>query len=384
MQLCSWFFIIMLWAQPGYALTSDTEEFFRDWQQLIQKTYNEKIYQDLKIDEWRQAFEKNFKGEEIEEAIRLNLQKIGRQLELPDQALLNDQQPLFWAYRAAEGKAAPTPQLGAWVERKGQHWFVSYVFKQTPAAKMGLKRGDEILTINDAPFHPIKSFQTQSAKTWNITYLRDAHGSPIKGSFQPLMATWEQLMVQDITNSRLVFKYQDRYVGYVRLWTVHSDAALTALSEVLREMDGKVDVLIVDTRDGLSYRSPGLLSLFLPRQDGERTVKALFNKPVIALVNNGTSGSREWLVGMLRNEQRAILVGQTTAGEFYTNDHIWFHNDRWLLRRPLADKSTLPGFKQQTGLTPDIATDSGLVFSAGNDPAWQAALSAVTRFDKRS
>ena len=95
--------------------------------------------------------------DDVRRVLRLLLGK----LQASHTEFLVDTDQRYWALQSVfshQIDGAPFYQIGAMFERHGHQWFVRSVFEDSPAAHSGLKRGDEIVSVNDKPLAPVESF----------------------------------------------------------------------------------------------------------------------------------------------------------------------------------------------------------------------------------
>jgi carboxyl-terminal processing protease len=120
-------------------------------------------------------------------------------------------------------------------------------------------------------------------------------------------------------------------VGYIRLNQFSANAA-TEMRNAIRDLEKKqVAGYILDLRNnpgGLLLSSVEIAQMWLEdgtivstvnrqgKQDIEKSNhRALTNKPVVVLVNDGSASASEILSGALQDNKRAVLVGEKTFGK---------------------------------------------------------------------
>ncbi|MBI5397155.1 MAG: PDZ domain-containing protein [Verrucomicrobia bacterium] len=261
---------------------------------------------------------------------------------------------------------------------------IEEAFKDGPAAKAGIGKGDQILRIGDTPTTGLSLSET-------VTRLRGEPGStvtltvlhPAAGKTRVVQLQRAFVKVISVRNPRVLAGK----VGYLRItgfnqftgpdtreaieellkkgacaWVLdlrsNTGGPLRAAREVAGRFLEPAQPAFILQLDPPPQRREFFASRFGPRANG----------PLAVLVNAGTAGAAEVLAGALRIGRRATLVGSKTAG----------HN-RVLQLMPLPGGTAaliergeclLPdggGFAQR-GVLPDVMLD------ADNGPVvWQRA-----------
>lgn len=166
----------------------------------------------------------------------------------------------------------------------------------------------------------------------------------------------------------------DGHIGYLRPGDL-SRPQLQELDTTLRAFAGKkVDALILDLRDCLEsddYAAAAefasrfvakdlpLFSLRGPVSTKPRafssTQNPIYSGLIVLLVDHGTAGASEALASVLRHYDKAIVVGQTTAGRAVDYEDLPLPGGQ-VLRVAVAE-AILPDQRPRfpDGLTPDLA-----------------------------
>lgn len=153
----------------------------------------------------------------------------------------------------------------------------------------------------------------------------------------------------------------DPAIGYIRVADVVEKTIPAVDAEVTKFTDAKVIGYVLDLRyaDGHDYEAAATLaSRFL--NDGQElfTLKSsdaepkvfhaggspgakLTDVPLMVLINDRTRGSAEALAGALRSQNRAILIGNHTAGAAVAWEDLKLSDDRVL--RVATSKILFPG-----------------------------------------
>ncbi|MEM8810786.1 MAG: PDZ domain-containing protein, partial [Cyanobacteria bacterium P01_G01_bin.38] len=133
-----------------------------------------------------------------------------------------------------------------------ENTFVKAIFDGSPAATAGLQVGDQILSADDQPFEPIKSFLEKVDQS--VTLL--VQKSPNPGSQQEITVTPKlfdgiTMFVDAMAESVDVIKKKGKQIGYIHAWSYASEDYQKQLEDELfygRLKDA--DALILDLRDG--------------------------------------------------------------------------------------------------------------------------------------
>lgn len=202
--------------------------------------------------------------------------------------------------------------------------------EDTPAHRAGILPGDRIIEIN--------SNKTDSLNLReNISRLRGEPGSSVSikirrgEEFRDYTLTREEISISSIKGTRML----DGDVGYIRV-TEYSTPTAPALRKAVKELlEKNMKALILDQRNnpgGLLTSSIEVSDMFLPKgapivsTRGRGTTASpppakagdkehFTDFPMVILVNKGSASAAEIVSGALRDNKRAILVGETTFGK---------------------------------------------------------------------
>ena len=198
----------------------------------------------------------------------------------------------------------------------------------SPASRAGVQPKDVITSIDGKS---TKGMSTEDA----VKLIRGQAGTSVKltlrrkGQPLDLSLTRERIELHAVEH-QINSTSDGLKVGYIRLKQFNANAAKD-MRAALRELDGKVDGYVLDLRS-----NPGgllMASIEIARQwlnegtivstktrDGITEVRkangrALTDKPLVILVNEGSASASEILSGALQDNNRAVLVGQKTFGK---------------------------------------------------------------------
>lgn len=198
----------------------------------------------------------------------------------------------------------------------------------SPADKAGLKSGDIIIEVDGIHLADLTLIEAanllegEAGTMLNLVVKRDDHLSSY------------QILREIIHTPSIIAKRLDEAFAFARISQFQDDTAST-LSQALSNLHATTPLqgLILDLRNnagGLLYSAVETAELFLNNQaivsirgrDAQqvehfsaKNQAILPNIPIILLVNGGTASAAEILVGALKDNHRAVVVGQPTFGK---------------------------------------------------------------------
>ncbi|MDD5305828.1 MAG: S41 family peptidase [Deltaproteobacteria bacterium] len=202
------------------------------------------------------------------------------------------------------------------------------VFPGTPAAKAGLKPGDQIVKIGNESTLNITTSEAADR-------LRGAPGSKVRifVKHQGGGAEDYEMARQIIAIDSVKWKMLGNKAGYIALDAFQSNS-VAEFGRALAELHGKgMKGLILDLRGnpgGLldvavkiadTFLAAGTIVTTAGRTEADRSVHNAAPEgtepryPLVVLVDNQSASAAEIIAGALRNHSRALLVGQTTFGK---------------------------------------------------------------------
>lgn len=201
--------------------------------------------------------------------------------------------------------------------------------EETPAETAGLKANDEIIAIDG------KSTKGISVKD-AANMIRGRKGTKVK----LLIRRNNKDKIYEITRDEIKLKAASqrtpfktkipKKIGYIRLNSFLSKNASNEIMTMLRDYKDK-DGVILDIRSnpgGLLSNAVSISDMFIDGgaivstvdRDGYKEVKKatshlIWNKPLVVLIDRGSASASEILSGALKDNNRAVLIGQNSFGK---------------------------------------------------------------------
>ena len=242
----------------------------------------------------------------------------------------------------------------------------------TPASRAGIKAGDYIVRINGE--------QVQGKSLYEaVNMMRGPVGSPIEITIRRKglnKAKIFKIIREVIEIKSVVSELKDKEIGYLRLRAFNENSDNQLKKEISKFENNKNIVgYILDLRNnpgGLLSQAIKISDFFL--DDGEivstkgRKIKEnrkffaskgdrINGKPLIVLINKGSASASEIVAGALKDQKRAILLGETTYGKGSVQSIIPLKNKGAI--RLTISKYYLPSGKSisEVGVSPDITIE---------------------------
>ena len=239
----------------------------------------------------------------------------------------------------------------------------------SPAYEVGVKAGDYIVKIND---HQVQGKTLTEA----VDLMRGPVGSDIeitvrrKGVKKAIIfkITREIIKIQSVKSKKI-----DNSIGYIRL-TAFNENSSFQIKKIINEFvkDKNIKGYILDLRNnpgGLLSQAIKIADFFLTngeivstksRKESENRRwfankgDIIDGKVLIVLINYGSASASEIVAGALKDNKRAILLGENTYGKGSVQSIIQLKNNGAI--RLTISKYYLPSGESisEVGVTPDI------------------------------
>lgn len=278
--------------------------------------------------------------------------------------------------------------IGAWVDTSTEFLTIISPMPGSPAERVGLKPGDEILAVNgedmigvDANL-VVRKVLGPAGTVVRLTVRREGEIEPLE-----FAVTREKIVVPSVESRML-----EGDVAYVRLLTFGEDTTAD-LQRALDELLGQDPVgLVLDLRangGGFLHTAVEVASEFIGEGtllierfgDGSQQLyraesggRAL-DIPLVVLIDGGTASASEIVAGAIQDAKRGLLVGETSFGKGSVQVWIPLQGDGGAVRITTARWYTpLDRLIHGVGLTPDVVVEAPAEGTAEQDPALDKAV----------
>jgi carboxyl-terminal processing protease len=278
--------------------------------------------------------------------------------------------------------------IGALTQQRDGKTFVYGLPAGLPAAKSGLKTGDEIVAADGAEFEPVKSFAGKAGQTVTLTIRRTAAGPTETLAVTPERIKPDDAYLAAIKESARIIPTEGRRIGYIRMWSYAGREYQHALEEAITSGPLKdADVLIWDLRGGWGGAQPSYLDLFDPRGPAMTVtrrsgkvdiVNARWRRPAVLLIDGGTRSGKEILAYGFKKYGFGPLVGTMTKGDVLAATAFML-SDGSLLELAVEDVRVDGERLEGHGVAPTIEVPFVLEYSAGADPQLERALAIAAQ-----
>ena len=284
--------------------------------------------------------------------------------------------------------------------------FVDAVLEGSPADRAGLKVGDEILKVDAAPYHPIRSFRGKVGDKAVITLKHTAEEAAQDVSVEVISIAPLQAFRDATVASARVLERDGRRIGYVHVWASVGEASTDALRQALANIGGEkehdehehkgdaaspatLDGVIIDMRGkigGTGQNASRYLEVIDPRgplmrsrnKDNKERLRQALRGRTAVLIDQHTRSTAELFVHAYKRERQGPLVGTRTAGAVSAAAAYLMPGDDLLYLAVTGleiDGEILEG----PGVAPDIEVARPLAYANGADPVLDAASAQLVR-----
>ncbi len=265
------------------------------------------------------------------------------------------------------------------------------VFPDSPAEHSGLKPHDSILFVDGLPIVEKGIVHTERVRGPECSAVVLTIQSPGGQPRQVLLIRFRITSALPI-NAQLVPTKDGSRIGYIFLPTFYDDTIPGQVKQALEDF-GSLDALILDNRMNsggasnvvepiLSHFTSGTLGNFVSRKSTRPftiTADPVNNSqtvPLVVLVGPDTVSFGEIFSGILQDQGRAKIVGQTTMGNVETlHGYSFADGSRAWIAEERFDPIHSHAIWEKNGVKPDVVAYADWdAFTFENDPSIAAAL----------
>lgn len=277
--------------------------------------------------------------------------------------------------------------IGIFTKDINEKTFISGILEGTPAARAGLKVGDEVIAVDGKPYQPIQSFLDKAEQEVKVSIQESPDPKSRKDvTVIPKKLNPDTLFLEAMRQSIKIIERNSKKIGYVHIWSYAGDQYQQLLVEEigfgkLKDTEG----LILDLRDGWGGAEPHYLNIFnkqvpgltqMARDGVKRTIDLQWRKPVVMVVNNGSRSGKEILAYGFKKYGLGKLIGTKTAGAVVGGSPFLLEDGNLLYLAVVdvwIDGERLEG----KGVIPDIEVPFPLEYAQGKDPQFNKAVDVL-------
>lgn len=265
--------------------------------------------------------------------------------------------------------------------------FVTAVLAGFPAAKAGIAVGDEIVSVDDAPFRPVGSFRGKAGSAVKIALRRERGGDTSSVEVRPVRIKPGEAFRKAMREGARVIEENGKRIAYIHVLSYAGPRYQHVLMEELAS--GKLkdaDALVWDLRDGWGGAQPWYLDIFndrgpdmtLTKRSGATSFASFkWRKPVAMLINGGTRSGKEVLAHGFKSYRYGEVIGTRSAGALLAGRAFLLSDGSFLMvavNDVAVDGERLEG----TGVAPTIEVPREIPYSQGADPQLDKAVEVLS------
>ncbi|HNX29032.1 MAG TPA: S41 family peptidase [Syntrophomonadaceae bacterium] len=249
------------------------------------------------------------------------------------------------------------------VEKEGYVEIVS-VLDASPGQKAGLQPRDLIIAVDDIDIAGRPQEQV-------VKFIRGEPGTEVnlkvkrQDKILQITVTREAISLPVVSSEML-----KNHILYIYI----SSFATNTAELVGQELDKHPDTegIILDLRDngggyvqaalalGSEFLDPGTM-FWLQNRDGKQAIDVdgsnEYKQPIVLLVNEGTASAAEVIAGAFQDEERAVLIGETTFGKLCMQSAVSLGNGQVFKFTTHYLLTPAQRMLNKTGIEPDIPAD---------------------------
>jgi carboxyl-terminal processing protease len=265
--------------------------------------------------------------------------------------------------------------------------FLRVVFAGGPASTAGLRRGDKVLKVNGADFHPVLAFRGKAGHKVVLTVQRHVDAAAMEIPVVPQLIHPKKEWLDAQKNGSRIIERNGKKIAYVPMFSCAGQEFEQLLRDQLRDRFQVGDSLIIDFRDGWGGCALDFVNLFtsvpavmtMIGRDGQRNrIDTQWRKPVVILINGESRSGKEIVAYTVRKHKLGTLVGERTGGAVVAG-RCFKLSDGSLLYLAVKDIEIDGERLEGRGIEPHVKVDAALPFANGSDPQLEKAIEIASR-----
>ena len=275
--------------------------------------------------------------------------------------------------------------IGMDIKRVGGKDFVRAVYDGLPAAKAGLKFGDQIISIDNNKFHPIQSFLGKANSNVKVQIIRDDRQQTLHVPVAILDG--RSMFETSLQSSIQTIERNQKKIGYVHVWSYAGAKYQDQLRDAILWGElSESDALILDLRDGWGGADINYLNLFrqsiatiksTSRNNKIGSYSGVWEKPVVLLTNDQSTSGKELFTYGFKKLKIGKVIGETTAGAVVAG-RIFKLSSGDVLYLAVKDVHVDGTRLEGIGVEPDIIIRRSIELGA-DDPQMEKALEELSQ-----
>lgn len=257
------------------------------------------------------------------------------------------------------------------VDYRSGYPVIAKVFKGSPAEEVGILAGDLIVGVDDKPTANlaldavVKLIQGKSGTKLKMTVEREGTARSLDFTM-----TRRQIKIESVDEAKML----KPGVGYIRVTTFNSETADDFDKALLALQKQGVKGLVIDLRNNTGGVLSAAIDMCRPLLSNKTVVSMWglhtkrvqytvpdnrrdehFDGPVVLLVNGMSASASEVVAGALRDNKRAVLVGEKTFGKGVVQEIEELPGAKTALLLTIAKYYTPSGVNiHHKGIEPDV------------------------------
>lgn len=287
--------------------------------------------------------------------------------------------------------------IAIYKEKVDDHVIISSVFENSPAYEAGLKENDVILAVNGKSTMDLETSEVSDLilngkeSEYELTILRDGEEKKIKIS---------KSNVEIKSIEYRMYERNNKKIGYIYV-SIFANNTYSQFKLALEDLEKqRMEALVIDVRSNTGGHLTAvykMISLFVDsshiayqlEQDGKKepvysTGKTNKTYPIVFIADSYSASASEVLIGSLKDNLGAKLVGTKTYGKGTVQEMITLENgDQYKITtmKWLTPKGTW--VNDTNGIIPDIEVTLSEKFIENpideNDNQLEAALKEISK-----